>query len=110
MFNEKLHKNLIKALAEAGFEEPKELQESSIPKINGGFDVIGIGPEGSGRSTLISIMAVQKLQRAFEDPPRAFVLVADKEKAIAMKAQFDLFAKYTDLRSVCVHEDGKIDE
>jgi ATP-dependent RNA helicase RhlE len=110
MFNEKLNKKLSAALAEAGFETQKELQQKSIPKINGGFDVIGIGPENSGRSSIIAITAIQKLQRAFEDAPRALVLVADREKAIAMKEQFDLLAKDTDLRSVCVYEEGKINE
>lgn len=110
MFNPKLNKKLSAALAEAGFEVQKELQAQCIPKINGGFDVIGIGPENSGRSSIISIAAIQKLQRAFEDAPRALVLVADKEKALAMKEQFDLLAKDTDLRSVAVHEDGKINE
>lgn len=110
MFNEKLHKKLSQALTEAGFETQKELQKQAIPKINGGFDIIGIGPEKSGKTSIVSITAIQKLQRAFEDAPRAIVLVADKEKAIAMKEQFDLLAKHTDLRSVCVYEEGKINE
>jgi superfamily II DNA/RNA helicase len=110
MFNPKLHKKLSAALAESGFEEQKELQAKSIPKINGGFDVIGIGPENSGKTSTIAITAIQKLQRAFEDAPRALVLVSNKEKAIALKEQFDLFAKHTDLRSVCVFEEGKINE
>ena len=35
---------------------------------------------------------------------------SNKEKSIAFKEQFDLLAKNTDLRSVCVFEEGKINE
>ena len=110
MFNEKLNKKLAAALALNGFETPKELQLQCIAKINGGFDVIGIGPLNSGRSSTVVISTVQKLQRAFEDAPRALILVADMEKALAMKEQFILFTKDTDLRTYCVYEEGKIDK
>jgi ATP-dependent RNA helicase RhlE len=110
MFNEKLNKKLSAGLTEAGFETQKELQLKSIAKINGGFDAICIGPAGAGKTSTIAITAIQKLQRAIEDAPRAIILVADKEKAISLKEQFDLLAKHTDLRSVSVFEEGKINE
>ncbi|MDP1803365.1 MAG: DEAD/DEAH box helicase [Bacteroidota bacterium] len=110
MFKEKLHKKLSQALLLNGFEEPKALQLKCLPKINGGFDVIGIGPVNSGKSTLSVITAIQKLQYAFEDPPRALILVANKEKALAMLEQFNLLTKETDLRALAIFEEGKIDE
>ena len=109
MFKEKLHKKLAANLLEAGFESPKELQAKCLSKINGGFDLIGIGPLNCGKSTLITISAIQKLQRAIEDVPKVLILVADKEKALAMKDQFNLFSKDTDLRTNCVFEEGNID-
>lgn len=110
MFHEKLNKKLSSSLTDAGIEIPTELQLKCLSKINGGFDVIAIGPKNSGKSTLIAIAAVQKLLSAFEDAPRAIIIVADKEKAIALKNQFDLFSKNTNLRSVCVYDEGKINE
>ncbi|MEO6305655.1 MAG: DEAD/DEAH box helicase [Bacteroidia bacterium] len=110
MFKEKLNKKLAAAIEEAGITEPKEMQAQLLTKINSGADVIGIGPLNSGRSTLINIATVQKLQRAFEDAPRALILVSNKEKAEAMAEQFMLFAKDTDLRVVTVFEEGKIDK
>ncbi len=111
MFKEKLHKKLAATIENAGITEPKELQAKLLSKINSGADVIGIGPEHSGKTTLINIATIQKLQRASDDdPPRALILVANKEKAEAMEAQFRLFAKDTDLRVVSVFEEGKIDK
>ncbi|MDX2173795.1 MAG: DEAD/DEAH box helicase [Bacteroidota bacterium] len=109
MFIEKLHKKLALVLKEKGFDTPKDLQQKCISKINSGADIIAIAPEGTGKSTLINMCAIHKLQYAIEDVPRAIIIVSNKEKAIAMKEQFDTFSKETDLRSVCVFEEGKID-
>ncbi|MDP3556815.1 MAG: DEAD/DEAH box helicase [Bacteroidota bacterium] len=110
MFKEKFHKKLAANLLLNGYEEPTELQSKAITKINGGFDVIGVGPANIGKTTLIAMMTVQKLQRAIEDAPRALILVSDMEKAIALKEQFLLFTKDTDLRTYCVYEEGKINK
>ena len=109
MFKEKLNKKLASALLENGFEEPKEMQLKCIPKINGGSDVIGTGPKGCGKSSTIIIGAIQKLGRAFEDAPRALIIVSDEVKALEMKEQFKLFAQGTDLRVELAFEGGKID-
>lgn len=109
MFKDKLNKKLAAALSEHGFVEPKEIQLKSIPKINGGSDVIAIGPQGCGKSSTIIISAIQKLGRAFEDAPRALIIVSDELKALEMKEQFKLFSLDTDLRAEVVFEGGKID-
>ncbi len=109
MFKEKLNKKLAAALIQNGFTEPKAMQLNTITKINGGFDVIGIGPAGCGKSTTVVISAIQKLQYAFEDAPRALIIVSDKAKAIAMKEEFTLLCKETDLRTSCVYEEGKVE-
>lgn len=109
MFTKKLNKQLAAALTLNGFVEPKEIQLKSIPKINGGSDVIAIGPQGCGKSSTIIISAIQKLGRAFEDAPRALIIVSDELKALEMKEQFKLFSLDTDLRAEVVFEGGKID-
>ena len=110
MFKEKLNKKLANALALNGIETPKELQLKCIAKINGGFDVIGIGPSNSGKTTTIVISAIQKLPYAIETAPRVLIVVSDKEKAILMKEQFELLTKETDLRTICIFEEGKIEK
>lgn len=110
MFKEKLNKKLAQALARNGIETPKELQLKCIAKINGGFDVIGIGPLNCGKTTTIVISAIQKSQYAIETAPRVLIVVSDKEKAIAMQEQFILLKEDTDLRCLCVYEEGKIEK
>jgi ATP-dependent RNA helicase RhlE len=110
MFKEKLHKKLYAALEEHKFETPTPLQAQSLSKINSGADVIVVSPEASGKSTLITIASVQKLQRAIEDAPKVLILVGNSEKGTAMQEQFNLFAKHTDLRIRSAFEDGDLDE
>ena len=110
MFKEKLHKRLAAALTESAIETPTPLQAKCLSRINAGADLIVEAPDGSGKSTLIVITCIQKLQRAMDEPPRAMILVADKEKALAMEHQFKLFGKNTDLRITCVHDDGDLDD
>lgn len=111
MFKEKIkNKNLMAALVAKGLDTATPLQAQCLSKINSGADLIAIAPEGSGKSTLVTISAVLKLQQAFEDAPRALVLVESMEKALAMKEQFLQLAKETDLRVQCAFEEGKIDE
>lgn len=110
VFTEKLNKNLAKSLLERGFEEPLGLQTATIRKINSGADLVVEAPAGAGRSTTIVIGVLQRLQAAFEDAPRALIIVSGKEEAIAMKSQFDLLGTYTNLRVHAAHEGEKIDK
>ena len=110
MFKEKLHKKLAAALEKHGMPEPTLLQRQCLPKINSGTDAVISAPSGSGKSSLIAISAVHKLQHAFEDAPRALVLVASMDKAKAMKELFMQLAEDTDLRTVAAFDEGKLEE
>lgn len=110
IFTEKLNKNLAKSLLAHQFAEPLELQATAIRKINSGADVVVEAPAGSGRSSTIVISTLHRLQSAFEDAPRALIIVAGKEEAIAMKEQFALLGSYTNLRVHAAHEGEKIDK
>lgn len=110
MFKEKLIKKLVQALEEYKFAEPTPFQAKALSTINSGVDVIGIAPEGSGKSTLITIAAIQKLQRPIEDAPKVLIIVGNKEKGLIMEEQFDLFGRETGLRVNTAYEEGDIDE
>ncbi len=110
MFNEKLIKPLVLALTEANIETPTELQAKSLGKLNGGQDLFGVGAKGIGKTTLAVITTINKLKEEFEDAPRALIIVANKETAIAMKEQFQLLGKDTSLRYSLAIEGVKIEK
>lgn len=110
MFKEKLNKILAAELLANGYETPTPLQANCISKINGGFDVIGVAPDGSGKTSLTVISTLQKLTRAMDVPPRALILAPTTEKVLAMKEQFDKLTQEIDLHVECAYVEGDIDD
>ncbi len=100
-------KNTIEHLQ---FEGPLDFQKVSLPKIKSGVNVFGIGTEGSGKTTTLILSVVQKLKgKAFEDAPRALIIVKDKQEALALKDKFNVYTNQTDLRVYCAYEEHSID-
>jgi len=98
----KLNKQLVTALQDVGISSAKELQQKTMSRIFGGQDIIGIGPEGSGKTTTYILSVLMKLKFAFEEAPRAIILTHDKSSALAIEKQFELLGKNTNLRTMCV--------
>ena len=110
MFVKKLNKALSEALLEAGFTEPTEVQQLCIPRIKSGADMVCIAPEGQGKTTMLVIGIIQRLTEALNDVPRALVIVDSKERALEIKAIFDLLGKNTNLRVFCSDVERKIED
>jgi len=110
MFKEKLNKKLYAELVENKLETPTPLQAQSLSKINSGIDIIFVAPPDSGKSTLVTIAAIQKLQHAIDDVPKILILVGSSETGKALLEQFNLLSRNTDLRIHGAFEDGKIDD
>lgn len=105
----KLTPELVSGLVDAGFESDlKEIHSLCIPKIKSGADLIIISPEKSGKSTSVVIGVIQQLKQAFEEAPRAIIMVSTKEKAFELEAQFKLLSKHTNLRTFLVFDKGII--
>lgn len=108
MFLKKIDQHLLDAIEEFGFTKPTKLQKSCFSKIKSGIDLLIDAPEKSGKTTAITIGVIQQLKEEFEDVPRALIIVANKEKAIAMKEQFNALGSNTNLRVFCAVEGGDI--
>lgn len=105
----KINPNLQKALEEAGFTEPTELQRDSFGSIKSGADSVVAGPQEEGKTTAIVINIIQRLEKAHMIAPRALVMVQDKEKMMEMMDIFKTLGQYTDLRTYGVHDKTDID-
>ncbi len=102
---------LAQGISEAGYDtEARAVQEECIPKIKSGADLTIIAPDGSGKSTTLVIALMQQLKRAVDDVPRAIVMVADNEKALALEAVFQLLGRYTDLRIFAATDQGAVQD
>jgi len=109
MLLKKINPSLSQALAEAGLTEPNDLQQETFGTIKSGADCVLCVPDGYGKTTTIVINVIQRLEKAFEESPRALIIVQDKAKVLEMMELFRKFGNYTDLRVYGVYEQGDID-
>ena len=105
----KINENLQQALIENGLTEANEMQQETFSTIKSGQDCVIIAPAKSGKTTTLVINVIQRLEKEFEESPRALIIVPNKEKLIEMKILFEKFGNYTDLRVYGVHDKGDID-
>ncbi|MBT8245359.1 MAG: DEAD/DEAH box helicase [Winogradskyella sp.] len=101
----KLNSLLKESLATLKIEEPLPFQKKVMPIIKGGADAYVVGKEGSGKTTALIIYTIHKLKaEAFEDSPRALILVENQEKVNQLKDEFNRYSKNTDLRIYATSE------
>ncbi|MEO5911923.1 MAG: DEAD/DEAH box helicase [Pelobium sp.] len=94
----KLSKQLLAAMASEGYLNPKEIQSKLFPRINGGQDLVAIGPDGCGKSTTCVLASLNKINFIEEIAPRVLYLVPDIESGEEILDQFHTLNRNRDLR------------
>ncbi|MEO6150115.1 MAG: DEAD/DEAH box helicase, partial [Mucilaginibacter sp.] len=89
----KLKKQLVVSLTEAGYAHPKDIQTKTLARINGGQDLIAVGPEGCGKTTTYITAVLNRFNYNPDGVPRVLILVPDKESVLAVAEQFDRLNK-----------------
>ena len=97
-------------MTELGYLNPKEIQARTMSRIIGGQDLIAVGPEGSGKTTTYVLATLMRIKYAFEEAPRALILVPTKEKVDEVMAQFDLLNRNKTIRIVGIHADDSVEK
>ncbi|NRD19576.1 DEAD/DEAH box helicase [Winogradskyella eckloniae] len=107
----KLHPLLKESLENAGFETSNPFQKKVLPVLKGGSDAYVIAPKGQGKTTALIIATIHKLKAAaFEDSPRAIIVVNDKQDALNLKEEFEKFTYPTDLRVFALYDEYDIEK
>ena len=99
----KLNKQLNTAMADLGFTSPREVQEKTLSRIIGGQDLVIIGPEGCGKTTVLVLGVLAKLKFAFEIAPRVLIMVPNRANGEALEEQFRVLGKNLDIRVLGVY-------
>lgn len=99
----KLNKQLLDAIAEAGFESPTEVQQKCIPLIMGGQQIIGIAQTGTGKTAAYLLPILMKAKFAQGTEPRVMILVPTKELVVQVSKQTLALTKFTDLRLAAIY-------
>ncbi|RDC57651.1 ATP-dependent helicase [Pedobacter chinensis] len=105
----KLSKPLVTAMTDAGFLTAKEIQAKTMSRILGGQDVIAVGPEGAGKTTTYVLATLMKLKYAFEEAPRALILVPDAEHVDHVLEQFKLLNRNSTFRILGIDSRGVVE-
>lgn len=109
MHLKKINEKLARALEEAGLTEPTELQKETWSTIKSGADCVFLADSTLGKTTTIVINVIQRLDKPFEESPRALIMVQDKAKVLEMMELFKKYGNYNNLRVYGVYEQGDID-
>jgi len=94
------NKQLLNAIADAGYEESTPIQRKAIPAILGGQDVMGIAQTGTGKTAAFVLPLLRMLGYAQGDHARALILAPTGELAMQINEHIELLSKYLDLRTV----------
>lgn len=96
-------------MTDAGYLTPKEIQAKTMSRILGGQDILAVGPEGSGKTTAYILGVLMRLKYTKDDAPKVLILVADKDRAIAVIDQFISLSKNRDLNIVGLYGTGGVE-
>jgi superfamily II DNA/RNA helicase len=94
-----LSPKVLKAVQEAGYENPTPIQEGAIPPALEGRDVLGIAQTGTGKTAGFVLPMVTMLARgrARARMPRSLVLCPTRELAAQVAENFDTYSKHVKL-------------
>lgn len=98
-----LNKQLLTAVADAGYTVPTPIQQKTIPLILGNHDVLGIAQTGTGKTAAYVLPLLMRIKYAQGQNPRAIILAPTRELVMQIDEAIGQLGKYTDLRHVALY-------
>jgi ATP-dependent RNA helicase DeaD len=98
--------SILRALAEAKFVEPSEIQALLIPRALEGVDILGQARTGTGKTAAFTIPILQRCERGLAT--QAIILVPTRELAVQVEIEVKRLAQFTPIRSLAVYGGQKI--
>jgi len=99
----KFNRQILNAIADAGYTEATPIQQKAIPPILNGQDVMGIAQTGTGKTAAYVLPILMKLKYAQGENPRALIVSPTRELAMQIEENIKTFAANTDLRVVVLY-------
>ena len=98
--------SILRALAEAKFTTPSEIQLMLIPRALAGVDILGQARTGTGKTAAFGIPVLQMATKGLSS--QAIILVPTRELAVQVEAEITRLGQFTPIRSVAVFGGQKI--
>lgn len=99
----KFNRQILNAIADAGYTEATPIQQKAIPPIMNGQDVMGIAQTGTGKTAAYVLPIIMKLKYAQGEHARALIISPTRELAMQIEENVKMFAANTDLRVVVLY-------
>ena len=91
--------DLLRAVAEKGYDTPTPVQSKAIPAVLAGGDVLAGAQTGTGKTAGFVLPLLQKLAAAVGRSPRVLVLSPTRELAAQIGENARTYGRYTNLRT-----------
>src|SRR5437762_13867363 len=98
--------SILRALAEAKFTTPSEIQTLLIPRALAGIDLLGQARTGTGKTAAFAIPILQRCDRGLAT--QAIILVPTRELAVQVDAEIKRLGQFTPIRTCPVYGGQRI--
>jgi superfamily II DNA/RNA helicase len=91
-----LSEDLLRAVADSGYNDPTPIQRQAIPPVLMGRDIIGVAQTGTGKTASFVLPMIDILAegRSRARMPRSLILEPTRELAQQVSENFDKYGKY----------------
>ena len=97
---------VLKGLADAGFEEPSEIQGLVITPALEGYDILGQARTGTGKTGAFGIPLLCEVVPGYAT--QALILVPTRELCVQVESEMNRLGKHTPLRTAAVYGGERI--
>ncbi|MCW2737876.1 DEAD/DEAH box helicase [Nocardioides sp.] len=88
-----LSPEVLKALADVGYETPSQIQAQTIPPLLEGRHVVGLAQTGTGKTAAFALPILSQLDFS-QKTPQALVLAPTRELALQVSEAFEKYAAH----------------
>src|SRR5512135_1960261 len=94
-----LSAEVLRAVADAGYQTPTPIQQKAIPYVLMGRDILGCAQTGTGKTASFTLPMIDILAqgRARARMPRSLIIEPTRELAAQVAENFDIYGKYNKL-------------
>lgn len=97
-----LHHDVTRAIQEMGFEEATPIQESVIPAVLQGKDIIGQAQTGTGKTSAFGIPLIEKADTE-HDQIQGVILTPTRELAVQVAEELNKIGQFKGIRSLPIY-------
>ena len=96
--------NTVRAIAEAGYKNPRPIQAESIQPILDGCDILGLAQTGTGKTAAFVLPILHRLLKGGRPGifPRVLVISPTRELTNQIHGEVEALGKYTGVKSMTV--------